>query len=136
MRPTRIICAKLPIKPEKSGRLSGDDCLSAIAFTYSLPKPVSSIGRVPYRNALIDDRYVTRLGEGTVTVATPSLVSPFTGGPIAALPIPISWLARVNVDFRDWVEGEQEAVVNGRQVQIGALILTYDRLGLQRENEG
>jgi len=86
----------------------------------------------PYRNALIDDRYATRLGEGTVTVATPSLVSPFTGSPIAALPVRASWLARAEVDIRDWVEEEQEAVVNGRQVQIGALTLTYDRLGLQR----
>jgi hypothetical protein len=86
----------------------------------------------PYRNALIDDRYVTRLGEGTITIATPGLVSPFTGGPIAALSIPISWLARVNVDFRDWVEGEHEAVVTGRQVQIAALTLTYDRLGVHR----
>jgi hypothetical protein len=86
----------------------------------------------PYRNALIDDRYVTRLGEGTITIATPGLVSPFTGGPLAALSIPISWLARANVDFRDWVEGEQEAVVTGRQVQIAALTLTYDRLGVHR----
>jgi hypothetical protein len=67
-----------------------------------------------------------------VTVATPSLVSPFTGSPIAALPVRASWLARAEVDIRDWVEEEQEAVVNGRQVQIGALTLTYDRLGLQR----
>jgi CRISPR-associated endonuclease/helicase Cas3 len=86
----------------------------------------------PYRDALIDDQYVTRLAQGTVTVATPGLMSPFTGDPIEALPIPVSWFARANVDFTDWVEGEQEAVVTGRQVQIGALILTYDRLGLQR----
>jgi hypothetical protein len=39
----------------------------------------------PYRDAVIDDRYVTRLGEGT-TVATPGLISPFTGGPIEAPP--------------------------------------------------
>jgi len=80
----------------------------------------------PYRNALIDDRYVTRLGEGAVTVATPGLVSPFTRGTIAAVPIPASWLARSNVE-----EG-QEAVVNGQQVQLGALSLAYDRLGLHR----
>jgi hypothetical protein len=80
----------------------------------------------PYRNALIDDRYVTRLGEGTVTIATPNLVSPFTGGPIAALPTPVSWLARANVDQK------QEAIVSSQHVQIGALSLTYDRLGLQR----
>jgi len=80
----------------------------------------------PYRNALIDDRYVIRLGEGTVTVSTPGLVSPFTGGPIAALPIPASWLARAQV------QDEQEAVVNDRQIQIGALTLTYNRLGLHR----
>lgn len=39
----------------------------------------------PYRNALIDDRCVTRLGEGIITIATPGRVSPFTtGDPIAA----------------------------------------------------
>jgi len=81
----------------------------------------------PYRNALIDDRYVTRLGEGTVTVATPGLVSPFTGDPIPAVPIPGSWLARAKVEVEQDI-----AVVTGRQVQIGALTLTYDRLGLQR----
>lgn len=80
----------------------------------------------PYRNALIDDRYVTRLGEGTVTVATPGLSSPFTGNPIAALPVRASWLARAEVE-----EG-QEAFVSGREVQIGMLILTYDHLGLHR----
>ena len=80
----------------------------------------------PYRNALIDDRYVTRLGEGAVTIATPGLVSPFTGDPIAAIPVPSSWLARAKV------EDEAEAVVSDRQIQIGALTLTYDRLGLQR----
>ena len=80
----------------------------------------------PYRNALIDDRYVTRLGEGAITVATPGLVSPFTGDAIEALPIPASWLARAEVGC------EQAAVVNGGLVQIGALTLSYNRLGLQR----
>jgi hypothetical protein len=80
----------------------------------------------PYRDAVIDDRYVTRLGEGTITVATPGLISPFTGGPIEALPIPASWLARVAVGE------DQKAAVHGRQVQIGALALICDRLGLRR----
>jgi hypothetical protein len=59
-----------------------------------------------------------------VTVATPGLVSPFTGDPIAALPISASWLARAEVE-----EG-QEAIVNSPSVQIGELSLSYDRLGL------
>lgn len=41
-------------------------------------------------------------------------------------------LVKVQREPTAFSEGEQEAVVNDRQVQVGALTLTYDRLGLHR----
>ena len=79
----------------------------------------------PYRDALVNEWLPTRLGEGTVTVAVESLVSPFTGQQIRALPIPARWLRGIVLP------DEPVEAVQG-QVRIGMQNFTYDRLGIRR----
>jgi CRISPR-associated endonuclease/helicase Cas3 len=82
--------------------------------------------RRPYRENPVGEFLPTRLAAGTVTVAMQGLVSPFTGEPLDAIAVPARWLAasKVAPDTR----GVAQATVVG----VGALAMTYDRLGLQR----
>lgn len=83
----------------------------------------------PYREALIDDRYATRLGEGAVTIATPGLASPFTGDAIDALPLPARWLSVAGpID-------ELPVAVTGNRVSVGDRAFTYTKLGVQRREK-
>jgi len=79
----------------------------------------------PYREALVNERLPTRLGEGTITVAVKNLVSPFTGQNIEALPIPGRWLRGVALP------DEPINAVN-QQLRIGTQNYAYDRLGIRR----
>jgi CRISPR-associated endonuclease/helicase Cas3 len=81
--------------------------------------------RRPYREALINERLPTRLGEGTVTVAVENLVSPFTGQRIEALPIPGRWLRGTALPH-----GPVNALDG--QLHIGTQNFAYDRLGVRR----
>jgi CRISPR-associated endonuclease/helicase Cas3 len=78
-----------------------------------------------YREALVNERLPTRLGEGTVTVAVENLMSPFTGQEIEALPIPGRWL-------RGTVLPDEAVNAVDGQLRIGTQTFTYDRLGIQR----
>jgi CRISPR-associated endonuclease/helicase Cas3 len=78
-----------------------------------------------YREALVNERLPTRLGEGTVTVAVENLVSPFTGQQIKALPIPGRWL-------RGTVLPDRPVNAAGGQLRIGTQNYMYDRFGVQR----
>lgn len=80
----------------------------------------------PYREAVINDQYATRLGEGSVTVQTAGLISPFTGRAISALPIPGRWLAGL-----DEINHAAVRVSEGR-FMIGGLTFLYSAIGLQR----
>ena len=78
----------------------------------------------PYREALIDDRYSTRLGEGSIAVATPGLKSPFTGKPITALPFRAKWLSGYGP--RD----DLRVAVDGSEVRVNGHKFSYTELGL------
>lgn len=67
---------------------------------------------------------VTRLGEGTVTVETAGLVSPFDGKPINALPVPARWLKSKS--------SSTSAVVIENRISFGSLSFVYDQNGLRR----
>jgi CRISPR-associated endonuclease/helicase Cas3 len=81
--------------------------------------------RRPYREALVNERLPTRLGEGTVTVAVEDLVSPFTGEEIEALPIPGRWLRGIALP-------DEPVNASNGQLRIGTQNFTYDRLGIRR----
>jgi CRISPR-associated endonuclease/helicase Cas3 len=80
--------------------------------------------RRPYRDNLVGEFLPTRLAEGTVTVAMQGLVSPFTGEPLDAIAVPARWLAGIAKDTTGMAQAEM--------VQVGAMAMTYDPLGLQR----
>lgn len=82
--------------------------------------------RRPYREALVNERLPTRLGEGTVTVAVESLVSPFTSHEIEALPIPGRWL-------RGTVLPDEPVNAAEGRLRIGTESFAYDRLGIRRQ---
>jgi hypothetical protein len=73
---------------------------------------------------LVIDDLVTRLGDGSVTIETPGLHSPFTDTEIAALPIPSRWLRSIPPE-------QHQAIISGSSVVLGDLRMTYTRLGLQ-----
>jgi CRISPR-associated endonuclease/helicase Cas3 len=79
----------------------------------------------PYREALVNERLPTRLGEGAITVAVKDLVSPFTGQEIEALPIPARWLRGITLP------DEPVNAFDG-QLLVGTQNFTYDRLGIRR----
>jgi hypothetical protein len=66
----------------------------------------------------------TRLGDGTITIATPGLRSPFDGEPIEALPVRLNWLRGVTPTTA--------ATVDGSLVRIGTLTLRYEADGVQK----
>jgi CRISPR-associated endonuclease/helicase Cas3 len=85
-----------------------------------------------YDRALINERIPTRLGDGTVDVEVEgTLLSPFTGVAIDALPIRANWL-------RD-AEPGSTATINGVDatgrtlIDVGGVTLTYSVEGLHRE---
>jgi CRISPR-associated endonuclease/helicase Cas3 len=85
--------------------------------------------RRPYRDALVREWLPTRLGDGTVTVAVKNLVSPFTQGKLAALPIPGRWL-------RGITPPDEAIDATDSQILIGSKSFGYDRLGLVRTRAG
>jgi hypothetical protein len=79
----------------------------------------------PYANAALDEeRVLTRLGDGKVSVRTPGLLSPLTGAPVEALPVPARWLAGIRP--------VADAAVSGAEVAIDALYMVYGEYGLVR----
>jgi CRISPR-associated endonuclease/helicase Cas3 len=84
-----------------------------------------------YDRALINERIPTRLGDGTVDVEVEgSLLSPFTGVPIDALPIRANWLREAEPGSTATVSGVDEA---GRiLLDVGGVHLTYGVEGLHR----
>lgn len=78
----------------------------------------------PYADAVINDRFATRLGDGTIDIMCSGLRSPFDGAAIDCLPIPARWL-------RDIADTEV-AQVDGDRITVGAVALRYDATGLHR----
>jgi CRISPR-associated endonuclease/helicase Cas3 len=78
----------------------------------------------PYADAVINNRFATRLGDGTIDVMCSGLRSPLDGAAIGCLPVPARWL-------RDVADGEV-ARVDGDRIFIGGVALRYDVTGLHR----
>jgi CRISPR-associated endonuclease/helicase Cas3 len=77
-----------------------------------------------YRDNQVNGRTPTRIGEGTIEVPVTGLVSPFTGQPLASVPIRANWLA----GFAPGTVG----VATGGTIDVGGRRFTYDVRGLQR----
>lgn len=78
---------------------------------------------IPYQRAQVDS-HPTRLGDGTVTVETPDLLSPLTGNEVPAVPVPARWLHGVDQDT--------PAIVLGQTITIGKLAMLYGEQGLRK----
>ena len=76
-----------------------------------------------YAETLVNERIVTRLGDGTVDIAV-ELVSPFDGTAISRISVPARWLRDTPDDV--------EVISKGNEVAVGDLCLRYDRTGLHR----
>ena len=83
-----------------------------------------------YDRALVNERIPTRLGDGTVDVEVEgTLLSPFTGAAIDALPIRANWLRNVEPGSTATVGVD----ANGRtHLDVAGLRLTYSIEGLHR----
>jgi CRISPR-associated endonuclease/helicase Cas3 len=77
-----------------------------------------------YRDNQVKGRTPTRIGEGTIEVPVTGLASPFTGQPLASVPIRGRWLTGVPPGT--------VGVATGSTVNIGGLRFTYDVRGLQK----
>ncbi len=78
-----------------------------------------------YRNNLVGDRVPTRLGDGTVEVPVQGLVSPFTGRPLASIPIRAKWISSVP-------QGTIGVVRQPGVIDVGGVLFSYDERGLGR----
>jgi hypothetical protein len=86
-----------------------------------------------YDRALINERIPTRLGDGTVDVEVEgTLLSPFTGVAIDALPIRANWLRDAEPGSTATVSGVD---ATGRTlIDVGGVTLTYSVEGLHRSS--
>ena len=78
-----------------------------------------------YRNNPVGDRVPTRLGDGTVEVPVQGLVSPFTGRPLASVPIRAKWISGVP-------QGTIGVVRQPGVIDVGGVQFSYDERGLGR----
>ena len=78
-----------------------------------------------YRNNPVGDRVPTRLGDGTVEVPVQGLVSPFTGRPLASVPIRAKWIGSVP-------QGTIGVVRQPGVIDVGGVLFSYDERGLGR----
>jgi hypothetical protein len=77
----------------------------------------------------VDERVVTRLGHGSVTVELDrTLISPISGEEVQALPVPYRWL-------RDMITGTKGIVGEMGEdmlsIRIGKLALSYGEAGIE-----
>ena len=78
-----------------------------------------------YMDQPVVDDVATRLGDGYITVElSGQLISPLTGEPIDALPVPARWLRGVSAGTL--------GVVDGQIVTVGNVVLRYGADGLSR----
>jgi len=83
----------------------------------------------PYKGQTVDEAIPTRLDDPrvTVTLSTP-LISPFTGGAIASLPVP----GRLLKGVKPGTQGDVSPAGPGRwRVRVGQVQLNYSRYGLE-----
>ena len=78
-----------------------------------------------YRNNSVGDRVPTRLGDGTVEVLVRGLVSPFTGRPLASVPVRAKWISNVP-------QGTEGVVRQPGVIDVGGVLFSYDERGLGR----
>jgi CRISPR-associated endonuclease/helicase Cas3 len=77
-----------------------------------------------YRDNQVNGLTPTRIGEGTVEVPVNGLVSPFTGQPLASVPIRGNWLTGVPPGTL--------GVASGAMIDVGGRRFTYDVRGLKK----
>jgi hypothetical protein len=78
-----------------------------------------------YMDQPVVDEVATRLGDGSITVELAGpLLSPLTGEPIDALPVPARWLKGVPAGTLGQVDGQT--------VTVGNVVLRYGADGLSR----
>ena len=79
-----------------------------------------------YACAEVNERIVTRLGDGTVDISA-DLASPFDGTEIKRIPVPARWLRDTPADA--------EVVSEDNKILIGDVRLIYDGTGLSRHGQ-
>jgi CRISPR-associated endonuclease/helicase Cas3 len=75
----------------------------------------------PYSDALVDERHLTRLAEGPVTIEV-DVPSPLDGLRIESMPVPARWLRPVPTDT--------PAVCEGQRIRVGDVEMLYEDVGL------
>ena len=76
-----------------------------------------------YADAVVNERVVTRLGDGTIDIEV-NLSSPFDGAAISRMPVPIRWLKGIPTGA--------QVVSEGNEIVIGSEQLFYNQAGLSR----
>ena len=76
-----------------------------------------------YADAVVNERVVTRLGDGTIDIEV-NLSSPFDGAAISRMPVPIRWLKGIPTGA--------QVVSEGNEILIGSEQLFYNQAGLSR----
>ena len=76
-----------------------------------------------YADAVVNERVVTRLGDGTIDIEV-NLSSPFDGAAISRMPVPIRWLKGLPTGA--------QVVSEGNEILIGSEQLFYNQAGLSR----
>jgi CRISPR-associated endonuclease/helicase Cas3 len=83
----------------------------------------------PYMEQPVDERVVTRLGDGSVTVELDRpFISPISGEEVQALPVPYRWLRDVIPGTKGIVGEMGEDVLS---IRIGKLALSYGEAGIE-----
>jgi CRISPR-associated endonuclease/helicase Cas3 len=77
-----------------------------------------------YRDNQVNGRTPTRVGDSTIEVPVNGLVSPFTGQPLASVPIRATWLAGLPPGTA--------GVATASMIDVGGRRFTYDVRGLQK----